>query len=166
MEPGDVERAARLLRACYAFLAEEEGLGEERFEALVRERGSPEALREQMEAYKIFVLEREGILRGLVALKGAEITKLFVHPEEIRSGVGAMLFEIAQRNVVRAGHDILLVRTTETAIPFYLSMGMETVETKPAPAGPLQGTDITTLKKALQTTATTKLLKPEGDPHL
>jgi len=99
-------------------------------------------------------------------LRENEITKLFVRPGEIRAGIGTMLFEIAQRAAVRGGHDALIVGTTGHAIPFYEAMGMEILEKRNAPSGPLAGCEITGLKKALHMVNTTRKLPRSDEVHL
>jgi GNAT superfamily N-acetyltransferase len=111
-------------------------------------------------------LEKESVLSGVMALRKNEITKLFVRPGEIRAGIGTMLFEIAQRAVARGGHDTLLVGTTGHAIPFYESMGMEVLERRTASEGPLEGFEITVLKKALHMVNTTRKLPRSEEVHL
>jgi GNAT superfamily N-acetyltransferase len=155
-----------LLEEAYTYLAGKEGLTSEQRVNLIRERGSTEARREQMESDLFFVLEKESILSGVIALSGNEITKLFVHPSEIRAGIGTMLFEIAQRAVGRAGHEALVVGTTGHAIPFYEAMGMEVEERRRATVGPLAGCEITVLKKPLHMVNTTRKLARSDEVHL
>ncbi|MHC4599810.1 MAG: GNAT family N-acetyltransferase [Planctomycetota bacterium] len=166
MTAEDLPKVAALLEEAYTYLAEMEGLTPDQRENLIRERGSEEALLEQMSMYRFFVLEKESILSGVMALRENEITKLFVQPGEIRAGIGTMLFEIAQRAVARGGHDALVVGTTGHAIPFYKAMGMEIVEKRNAAVGPLAGWEITVMKKALHMVNTTRKLPRSDEVHL
>ncbi|MHC4778866.1 MAG: GNAT family N-acetyltransferase [Planctomycetota bacterium] len=166
MKEKDLPKVAALLGESYAYLASTEGFSESQLEALVQERGSEEALRSQMDEYRFMVLDKESVLSGVLAMKGNEITKLFVRSDEMRSGIGTMLFEIAQRAAARAGYDALVVGTTGHAIPFYKAMGMEVEETRIAATGPLAGWEIAVLKKPLHMVNTTRKLHRTDDVHL
>lgn len=166
MRETDLTRVAMFLEECYGELAAREGMGEPERRRLIEARGSEAALRSQMEEYVFYLLERESIPAGLVALKDNEITKLYVGPAHQGSGLGRILFEVAQRIIVRRGYDSILVGTTAHAVPFYESMGMSVEGRRPAPAGPLAGREITILKKELHTLTTTIRLPHDGRVHL
>lgn len=166
MTEKDLPKVAALLAESYAFLAEKEGFSKEQLEALVRERGSLEALRSQMDEYRFMVLDKESVLSGVLAMKGNEITKLFVRCDEMRAGIGTMLFEIAQRAAARGGYDALVVGTTGHAVPFYRAMGMEVEETREAAGGPLAGWKIAVLKKPLHMVNTTRKMHRTDEVHL
>jgi len=166
MTEADLENVAGLFEKAYTYLAEQEGFTPEQRENLIRDRGSVEALEQQMREYRFYVLVKEGLLKGVMALKGHEITKLFIDPSEIGSGLGSLLFEAAQRTIARAGHDVVVVGTTGHAIGFYLGRGMEITGTRTAEVGPLRGWEITVLKKQLHTLDTTRILRHDPEVHL
>ncbi|MCU0724105.1 MAG: GNAT family N-acetyltransferase [Planctomycetes bacterium] len=166
MADTDLPKVSDLLRGAYAVLAEREGLSAEEGAALFEQRGSVDALRAQTGEYEFFVLEREGELAGVLALKGNEVTKLFVHPGFLRRGIGAGLFEMAQRTVARAGFEEILLGTTGHAVAFYRAMGMVVTGTSPAASGPLKGRQVTIMRKPLCRTNTTRRLANETDLHL
>lgn len=162
----DLKKVSQLLRDAYGYLADREGFTEEERERLFEMRGSEEALADQMRAYKILLLEREGVLAGVLAMQGNEIAKLFVDPEHVGTGIGRILFEMAVRFSARSGHDDVIVGSTPHGAPFYETMGMMEVERLTATEGPLPGREIVILRKPLHMLNTTRKLRRETDMHL
>jgi N-acetylglutamate synthase-like GNAT family acetyltransferase len=161
MQDIDAREVTKVLSLAYTFLAEKEGYSEEQLADLMEARGSETAVREQRREYRFFVAEKEGKIRGVMALKENEITKLYVDPKFHRQEIGTMLFEVAQRAIARSGYHNVLVGTTGYGVPFYLAMGMDVAEMKTASSGPLKGWEITVLRKPLNLEDTTKKLKKD-----
>lgn len=166
MKPEEIQKVSAMLKRSYEFLGKQEGLTDEECAALFEQRGSPSALLAQMKEYSFYVVVREGILAGVLAMLENEITKLFVDPSLHTSGIGSALFQIAQRTAAREGFDALVVGTTGFAIPFYESMGMEIYGTTKADEGPLAGRTITLLRKHLMGSNTTRKFVSGKNVHL
>jgi GNAT superfamily N-acetyltransferase len=72
---------------------------------------------------RYLVATRGGAVAGYAALRGGEVTAVFVRPGEARRGVGAALLARLEREGHRAGLRTLRVRAARSAIPFYEAMG-------------------------------------------
>lgn len=73
------------------------------------------------EAY--VVAARAGRIVGYAALRGSELTAVFVLPGEARRGAGAALVRRIERDARRAGVRALRVRAALSAIAFYRAQG-------------------------------------------
>ena len=150
MHDGDCPEVSRVVCASFRHGAERDGFTEEQIQSYFSGRGSETAIREQFRQYQCLVACAGQTIAGVVALKGNEITKLYVDPRLLRRGIGSMLFEQAERIVSQGAHEDLVVHTVfKSGIPFYEAMGMATVDSKPVAFGPLKGTDSTLLRKSL-----------------
>jgi GNAT superfamily N-acetyltransferase len=69
------------------------------------------------------VAEERGRVAGYAALRGREVTAVFVLPSRARSGLGARLLRAVERRARRHGVRSLLVRAARGAVPFYEAMG-------------------------------------------
>lgn len=145
-----LDDASALLERCYRFLGEREAYTDQQLEDIIRLRGSAEALREQRDEYTFLLAWRDGLLVGLVALRGNEITKLYVDPEHHRQGIGTALWRAAAERIRAAGHAELRLVTTGYGIPLYRSLGMRIAGTHPVERGPLVGRTVTELRIDLE----------------
>jgi GNAT superfamily N-acetyltransferase len=71
----------------------------------------------------VFVAEREGRVLGYAALRGGEVTALFVLPSASRRGLGARLLGRVEREARRRGATRLVVRASRNGLPFYRARG-------------------------------------------
>lgn len=69
------------------------------------------------------VAEQAGRVLGYAALRGDEVTAVFVRPSAARRGVGAALLRRLERRAARAGVRSLRVKAALPALPFYLALG-------------------------------------------
>ena len=138
--------ASRLLERCYRFLGDAEDYTPTQLEELVLLRGSVEALRQQRDEYTFLLAWRGDALVGLVALRGAEITKLYVDPGVHRQGIGTALWRAAADRIGAAGHRELWLVTSGYGIPLYRSLGMVVTGTRQVGRGPLVGRTVTVLQ--------------------
>jgi GNAT superfamily N-acetyltransferase len=72
---------------------------------------------------RYFVAVRGGAIAGYAALRGAELTAVFVHPGAARRGIGAALVARVEREARRRGARRLVVRAALSALPFYEALG-------------------------------------------
>ena len=86
---------------------------------------------------------------GMVAVCGASIEELWVHPSHHRRGIGRELFRHTEQSARKAGHPKLIVSTTGYGKPFYEAMGMQVVGKARVTFGPLVGRELTVLEKTL-----------------
>jgi putative acetyltransferase len=78
---------------------------------------------------QLWVAEADGKLAGFVALDGAEITWLYVHPDLARRGVGRALLMHALAQCPGSAETSVL-DGNEPALTLYLSEGFRMVETR------------------------------------
>jgi putative acetyltransferase len=71
----------------------------------------------------VFVAERAGRLLGYAALRGGEVTALFVRPAAARRGLGSRLLARVEREARRRGRSTLTVRASRNAALFYRARG-------------------------------------------
>jgi len=69
------------------------------------------------------VAERTGQMAGYAAVRGAELTALFVHPRFAGRSLGAALVERARRLARRRGVRTLHAAAAPGALPFYAGLG-------------------------------------------
>lgn len=69
------------------------------------------------------VAERAGRILGYAALRGPELTAVFVRPRAQGRGVGRALVGALAGRARRAGHRRLRVLAARAAVPFYASLG-------------------------------------------
>lgn len=69
------------------------------------------------------VAGRRGRIDGYAALRGSELTALFVRPGAARGGIGAALLARVEREARRGGATRLRVAAAPSALAFYAAMG-------------------------------------------
>jgi GNAT superfamily N-acetyltransferase len=76
---------------------------------------------------RVFVAEVDGALAGVSVLRpidnGIELDMLFVEPDMLRRGIGALLLDHACAEARAAGHDALMIASDPGAVGFYLQRG-------------------------------------------
>ncbi len=72
---------------------------------------------------RYFVAELGGRVTGYAALRGDEVSAVFVRPSAARAGIGTALLRHLEREALRAGVRALRVRAALSAVPFYEAMG-------------------------------------------
>ncbi len=70
-----------------------------------------------------FVAERAGRIAGYAALRGGEVTAVFVRPSATRRGIGAALLARVEREARRRRVRRLVVHAALSALEFYEAMG-------------------------------------------
>lgn len=82
---------------------------------------------DELLASHIAIAEQAGAIRGVVQVKQigeeADLTKLFVDPSALRSGVGKILFGWASDAARRMGARSLVIEADPDAAPFYRRLG-------------------------------------------
>ena len=81
MTPADIPEVSRVVCASFARAGELEERSIEEIDSYVNERGSESAIREQFDEYDFRVANVDGQIRGVIAVQGDEITKLYVDPD-------------------------------------------------------------------------------------
>jgi putative acetyltransferase len=71
----------------------------------------------------IFVAEESDRLSGFASLFGSEVRAVYVSPAAVRKGVGAALLAAVESKAIDAGLKTLDLRSSLTAVPFYVSQG-------------------------------------------
>jgi GNAT superfamily N-acetyltransferase len=152
MTESDASAVSRIVAACYRLLAEREGFSREQLDRLLAERSAEAVVRKGwLRQWDCYVAQTGGGLVGALAIEGNEIAELFVSPEHHRQGVGTALFRAAERRMAAEGHHTLTLRSAaRSARPFYEAMGLEVVDTRPCPFGPLAGWPLTFYGKDIQ----------------
>jgi len=131
MQEEDCSEVSRVVCTSFQWVADREGVTRERLNYYLSERGSEDAIRSQFQEYQCLVACAGQTIVGMVAVKGNEVTKLYVEPQFHRQGIGTMLFNAAQRIIMRAGHKEMVLGTAfDSSIPFYEAMGMSIVGRK------------------------------------
>ncbi|MFH2203432.1 MAG: GNAT family N-acetyltransferase [Elusimicrobiota bacterium] len=148
MQENDIPRVSEILCACYRFIAGPDGFSPEQLAAILKERGSVEAVRHQFKEYR-WLVACDDQVAGAVAVKENEITKLYVDPTTHRQGIGKLLFYEAERIISASGHQEVTLGTTGHGVPFYRSLGMEVVNRKRCAHGPLVGNEVTLMSKPI-----------------
>jgi len=121
----DIAEVCSLLGACFGWLAEQEGFTDREREFLTGERSSEQTVREESRRLPHWVARRDGVIAGVVAVRENRITRLYVHPQFHRQGVGRVLYEQAERAIREAGFtEVTVGALVESAAAFYRSMGM------------------------------------------
>lgn len=71
----------------------------------------------------VLVAERRGRILGYAALRGGEVTALFVRPAAARRGVGSSLLARVESGARRRGVARLVLCASRNAVPFYRARG-------------------------------------------
>ncbi len=125
MQKIDIPAVSTLLCTCYRWLGKTEGFPEEYVEFLVAKRGSVETVERDCVTELYLVACSDGTIVGMVSTRGATITRLYVDPNWHRKGVGAQLYNAAEKTIRSDGHlKLSLVALGESSVPFYQAMGM------------------------------------------
>lgn len=125
MKDDDIAEVSDLLKACFRWLAEREHFTAAQTAFLVDERSSVETVREESKTRPHLVAREDGAVLGVVAVKGNEIARLYVHPRHHRRGVGKALFDAGIALIRDAGHrEATVAALVDSAAAFYRSMGM------------------------------------------
>lgn len=131
MTPADIPEVSRVVCASFTRAAEMEGRSTDEIDSYIAERGSEGAIREQFEEYDFRLATVDGRIRGVIALQGDEITKLYVDPDYHGRKIGRTLCEWAEKFVGQKGYPALTAWAAfDSAIPFYKAMGMSAVGRK------------------------------------
>jgi len=149
MTEDDHHRVSEILCSCYGWLAEREGFTGEQLQFLLSERGSVETVRQESKSQTYLVAFNDRTLVGVVAVKGNEITRLYVEPEYHHQGIGRMLLEEAENVIRRIGLEEVTFGARETAVPFYEAMGMTVVGHKAHRAQVFARREVVLMKKSL-----------------
>ena len=144
----DAETASRIVRRCYEGFAETDVFHDRVIVELKKYRGTVEHIAEFITIEDFFIADDERLVKGLVGIKGSEISKLYVHPHHQKQGIGRQLFSHAEAFILARGYDSMFVGTvTRAAIPFYERMGMKTSQRLKIDCGPCIGMTSTILTK-------------------
>ena len=150
MQETDCQDVSRLVCASFRWGAEREGMSEQTIKSYFSQRGSEDAIREQLKEYRCLIACSDKTMVGVVAIKENEITKLYVDPNFIRQGIGMKLFNAAEHIITEAGYDELILGVVfESSIPFYQAMGMSTISRTSVDCGPLASKDSILMRKQL-----------------
>jgi predicted N-acetyltransferase YhbS len=125
MNAADIPEVSDLLKACFRWLAEREHFNARQTAFLVDERSSVETVREESKTRPHLVAREDGVILGVVAVKGNEIARLYVEPRFHRRGIGRVLFDAGINLIREAGHrEATVAALVDSAAAFYRSMGM------------------------------------------
>ena len=150
MRDEDCLAVSRVVSDSFEWGAKREGWPVDRIQEYSLGRGCERAIREQFPKYRWrLACEAAGVV-GVVAVKGNEITKLYVSPDRLREGIGTVLFGAAEEMIRREGHrELVLGAVFDSSIPFYESLGMSKVGRKSVVLGAAQGADAMIMRKPL-----------------
>ncbi len=131
MKKEDINNVSELLCSSYRHLIQIENYSKLELDFLLTKRGSVETILRESQTQKYFVAFEDKILVGMASIGGCEITKLYVHPGWHGKGIGRQLFKYCKNEIFRGGHKALkVVAVGESALPFYIAMGMREIERK------------------------------------
>ncbi len=150
MEERDEAAVSAILRRCYRWLAAREGYTPDQVEYLVTERGSLETVRRESRAQRYLVACFGDVIRGMIAVADAEVTKLYVHPEHHHRGVGTTLLEAAESLIRDAGLERMTLGTTPGTVPFYQRRGMSVSGRRLHETGVFSGRETVLMEKNLR----------------
>jgi GNAT superfamily N-acetyltransferase len=146
----DAETVSEIVCLCYQGFGDTGDYPNEVIIELKRSRGSATCIRELIADEGVFVADDKGRIKGVVSVKDNEITKLFVHPNYQRRGIGKQLFAHAESFIRDHGHqDLFLGAAVRTALPFYERMGMRITRERTIDRGPCLGMTSIVLEKRL-----------------
>lgn len=95
---------------------------------------------DELKTTHIGVAEVGGTLVGVAQVKmagrEADLLKLFVEPETLRSGIGRCLFEWAVNTARQMGAEWLTIEAEPDAVPFYRRMGASDIGLVPSQSIP------------------------------
>jgi ribosomal protein S18 acetylase RimI-like enzyme len=149
MRESDLLAVSQVLCECYRWLGRREGCTPGQIEFLVSKRGSLECVRRESQHQEYMVACIEGAVVGVVALSANKIAKLYVAPSHHGQGIGRLLYEAAEAQIRKTGHDRVVLGAFPTAVPFYEGMGFAVTGRKTCSAGALSGFPIALMEKQL-----------------
>ena len=152
MRASEIAAVSSLLCDSYELLASREALSPEQTRFLLAERGSVECVRRESRREQYLVARDLGRIVGMVAVRGAKITKLYVAPDRTGEGIGRLLYRAAEAVARAAGERFLTLHAFPTAVPFYQRMGLSVVAYRNA-TGALEGLHVALMEKDLNSDA-------------
>ncbi|MCC6699855.1 MAG: GNAT family N-acetyltransferase [Candidatus Hydrogenedentes bacterium] len=146
----DAEGLCHLLCACYEDFARTDDFSRDVVEALKETRGSLACVLEDIATQHVFVAEGESRIKGMVSVRGNEITRLYVCPQYQRMGLGSLLFTFAEAFAREGGHlRLFLGAAGRSMLPFYVKMGMRIDHERKIASGPCAGMTVLVLVKGV-----------------
>ncbi|MBD3219135.1 MAG: GNAT family N-acetyltransferase [candidate division Zixibacteria bacterium] len=131
MKKEDIDNVSELLCSSYRYLAQTENYSKSELDFLLTKRGSVETIERESQIQNYIVAFEGEILVGMAAIEGCEITKLYVHPEWHRNGIGRQLFNYCKNEIFQEGHkELKVIAIGESTLPFYIALGMHEFERK------------------------------------
>jgi GNAT superfamily N-acetyltransferase len=149
MQDADISAVSDVVCACYAWLAKEEGFSSDETRRLIAERGSVEAINSQRQECHFIVAESDGQIAGVTAIFKNIITKLYIDPAHFREGIGSLLFNSAEKHILKTGFNDIFLGAFPVSAGFYEAMGMELEETKISAGGPIKGRPVLLYRKSI-----------------
>ncbi len=149
MTDEDVPEVSNIVCSGYNSLAKLEGFTPEETTCLIAELASQESISDQRRNYHFTVAAFGKYVVGAVAVDGNEIEKSYVNPNLGRQGIGAALFEAAERHIADAGYDEIRLGAFSSAAGFYKAMGMELDGRRVNVGDPIKGRNTLLFKKLL-----------------
>jgi ribosomal protein S18 acetylase RimI-like enzyme len=129
MTDDDHIEVSALLRACFNWLAEREGLTDRQREFLAGPRSSGRTLQEESRTRPHLVARAaDGTILGMAAIRENEVARLYVHPQYHGQGVGRALFRATESEIRKAGFaEVTVAALVDSAVAFYRAQGMREV---------------------------------------
>lgn len=149
MHEEETVAVSELLVVCYRWLADREGYTREQVEFLVHQRGSVETVTRESREQLYLVACVDGGVAGMASVADNQVTKLYVDPARHGQGIGSRLLAAAEVTIRQAGHDRMLLGTTQGTVPFYESRGMTVAGRRRPRAGPFTDRDVVQMEKSL-----------------
>jgi GNAT superfamily N-acetyltransferase len=147
MRESEIAEVSKLLLESYSWLAEREHLSASQAEFLFKKRGSHECVRRESATQEYLVAEEDGEIVGMVAVSGDTITKLYVRPSAMGTGIGRQLYEAAEALMRSSGQARVMLGAFPSAVPFYEHMGLRVVGSK-VTTGRIGGFVVTLMEKS------------------
>ena len=146
----DIVQVSEMMCSCYLWLGKENGFTAKQVDFLVSERGSVDTIKAESQSQIYLVAYMNGTVVGVAAVKANEVAKLFVDPNYHGQGIGATLFNSAEKIIIEAEHKEMIVGVmARTAIGFYEKMGMSIFDKKILETGEFAGCKTPLMKKGL-----------------
>lgn len=151
MTDADTFRVSEILTACYRQFTVGGFFPEAEVQKLIDTRASMKTIRDEWRDQPHIVATRDDTVQGVVVIRDNEIARLYVAPDSQRTGLGRALFEAAEEEIRKAGHDTLVVGVLAwTAKPFFKTMGLAEGGDRKISTGPFQGREIALMGKRLR----------------
>jgi GNAT superfamily N-acetyltransferase len=118
---------------------------------LIQFRGMEDSIVSLIKNESVFVADCDEEIVGMVSCDQNEITKLYVHPDFQKQGIGTLLFRHAKSFIGSHGFaELFLGIAVPSAEAFYVKMGMHLSERKLICQGPCKGRNIVIMKAKIQ----------------